>query len=138
MINPYTDDYMTYNERRGRYILTPKAVFDKLGIDLNVEIKQNPNGVNAFLSRVSDSVYRKIHEYGENDYQDKVIAYTQKGREIIFECMLEQFFYMKNVGDLSLSTDSRERALYAADSLLEILDETIPEIGRSIINIGRC
>lgn len=138
MMQPYSDDYLTYNERRNRYILTAKAVFDKLGIDLNVESKQNQNGVNAFLSRVSDSVYRKIHEYGENDYQDNIIAHTQKGRDIIFECMLEQFFYMKNVGDLSLSTDIRERALYASDSLLEILDEVIPEIGRSIINIGRC
>lgn len=137
MINPYSDDYMTFNERRCRYVLTAKAVFDNLGIDLNDEIKQNPNGVNAFLSRVSDSVYRKIHEYGDNEYQDKIIAYTQKGREIIFECMLEQFFYMKNVGDLSLSTDIKERALYCADSLIEILDEVIPEIGKSIINIGR-
>lgn len=136
-VTPYSDEYMTYNETRGHYVLTAKAVLDNLGIDLNVNVKDNANGVNAFLMRVSELTYRKMHEYGDNTEQDSVIATTETGRKIIFNAMLEQFFYVKAVGDLSLSTDRDERALYASDALIEIFEETIPEIGRSVISILR-
>lgn len=136
-IKPYSDEYMTYNEARSHYVLTAKAVLDNLGIDLNVNVKDNANGVNAFLMRVSELTYRKMHEYGDNTEQDSVIATTETGRKIIFNAMLEQFFYVKAVGDLSLSTDRDERALYASDALIEIFEETIPEIGRSVISILR-
>lgn len=136
-IKPYSDEYMTYNEARRHYVLTAKAVLDNLGIDLNENVKDNANGVNAFLMRVSELTYRKMHEYGDNTEQDSVIATTETGRKIIFNAMLEQFFYVKAVGDLSLSTDRDERALYASDALIEIFEETIPEIGRSVISILR-
>lgn len=136
-IKPYSDEYMTYNEARSHYVLTAKAVLDNLGIDLNVNVKDNANGVNAFLMRVSELTYRKMHEYGDNTEQDRIIATTESGRNIIFNAMLEQFFYVKAVGDLSLSTDRDERALYASDALIEIFEETIPEIGRSVISILR-
>ena len=137
-IKPYSDEYMTYNEARSHYVLTAKAVLDNLGIDLNVNVKDNANGVNAFLMRVSELTYRKRHEYGDNTEQDRIIATTESGRNIIFNAMLEQFFYVKSVGDLSLSTNRDERALYASDALIEIFEETIPEIGRSVISISRC
>lgn len=137
-IKPYSDEYMTYNEARSHYVLTAKAVLDNLGIDLNVNVKDNANGVNAFLMRVSELTYRKMHEYGDNTEQDRIIATTESGRNIIFNAMLEQFFYVKSVGDLSLSTNRDERALYASDALIEIFEETIPEIGRSVISISRC
>lgn len=136
-IKPYSDEYMTYNEARSHYVLTAKAVLDNLGIDLNVNVKDNANGVNAFLMRVSELTYRKMHEYGDNTEQDRIIATTESGRNIIFNAMLEQFFYVKSVGDLSLSTNREERALYASDALIEIFEETIPEIGRSVISILR-
>lgn len=136
-IKPYSDEYMTYNEARNHYVLTAKAVLDNLGIDLNVNVKDNANGVNAFLMRVSELTYRKMHEYGDNTEQDRIIATTESGRNIIFNAMLEQFFYVKSVGDLSLSTNREERALYASDALIEIFEETIPEIGRSVISILR-
>ena len=136
-IKPYSDEYMTYNEARSHYVLTAKAVLDNLGIDLNVNVKDNANGVNAFLMRVSELTYRKMHEYGDNTEQDRIIATTETGRNIIFNAMLEQFFYVKSVGDLSLSTNRDERALYASDALIEIFEETIPEIGWSVISILR-
>lgn len=137
-ITPYNDDYLTFNTVREHYVLTAKAVFDNLGIDLNATAKDNVNGVKAFLNRVSELTYRKMHEFGDDIYQDKVIACTKTGRKIILSAMLEQCFYMKNVGDLSLSTDLRERTLYASDTLVSIFDEEIPEIGKSVINIGVC
>lgn len=137
-IKPYSDEYMTYNEKREHYVLTAKAVLDHLGIDLNVNVKDNANGVNALFTRVSELTYRKMHEYGDNTEQDRIIATTKSGRNIIFNAMLEQFFYVKSVGDLSLSTNRDERALYASDALIEIFEEIIPEIGRSVISISRC
>lgn len=135
-IQPYNTDYMIFDEITGRYVLTSKAVLDNLGIDMNVAAKDNSNGVNAFLKRVSALTYRKVHEYGVDEFQDKIIATTEKGRELIQEAMLEQFFYMKNVGDSSLSLKQEERALYASDSVVEIFEAIIPEIGRSLIYVG--
>lgn len=135
-IQPYNSDYMTFDEITGRYVLTTKAVSDHLGIDLNVLAKDNGNGVNAFLNRVSMLTYRKMHEYGFEDEQDRIIATTETGRKIIQEAMIEQCFYVKAVGDLSLSTKMEERALYASDGLECIFEKIIPEIGKSVINIS--
>ena len=135
-IQPYNTDYMIFDEITGRYVLTSKAVLDNLGIDMNIAAKDNANGVNAFLNRVSAFTYRKVHEYGVDEFQDKIIATTEKGRELIQEAMLEQFFYMKNVGDLSLSLKQEERALYASDRVVEIFEAVIPEIRRSLIYVG--
>lgn len=135
-IEPYSDDYMTFNESSIRYTLTAKCVLDKLGIDLTAQAKADGQGVQAFLERVSMLTYRKMHEYGYDKWQDKIIATTEDGREVIQKAMLEQFFYMKSVGDLSLSTNIEERKLYASDSVVDILNETIYEIGESVINIA--
>ena len=135
-IQPYNTDYMTFDENTGRYVLTTKAVLDQLGIDLNVLAKDNGNGVNAFLNRVSMLTYKKMQEYGFEDGQDRIIATTETGRKIIQEAMIEQCFYVKSVGDLSLSTKKEERALYASDSLECIFEKIIPEIGKSVINMS--
>lgn len=136
-IKPYTDNYMTYNETTGHYSLTAQAVFERLGIDLSAQNKDNANGVNAILNRISMLTYRKIHEHSnDTQCQDWIIASTETGREIIYEAMLEQFFYVKNVGDLSLSVKKEERELYFSDTAYEILLREIPEVGRSVCYTG--
>ena len=50
--------------------------------------------------------------------------------------IIDQCFYLKSVGDLSLSTKKEERALYASDGLECIFEKIIPEIGKSVINIS--
>ena len=135
-IKPYDTEYMTFNEMAGQYVLTAKAILDNLGIDLNVLAKDNGNGVNAFLKRVSYLTYRKLHEYGFDEVQDMTVATTETGRQIIQEAMLEQAFYVKSVGDLSLSTKPEERKLYAIDSLESIFDKVIPETRRALTNLA--
>lgn len=135
-IKPYDTEYMTFNEMTGQYVLTAKAILDNLGIDLNVLAKDNGNGVNAFLKRVSYLTYRKLHEYGFDEVQDMTVATTETGRKIIQEAMLEQAFYVKSVGDLSLSTKPEERKLYASDSLESIFDKVIPETRRALTNLA--
>ena len=61
-IKPYSNDYMTYNEITGRYVLTAKAVLDTFGIDLSGAVKDNPNGVSGLLNRISILTYKKIKE----------------------------------------------------------------------------
>lgn len=135
-IKPYNSDYMYYDDLTNRYVLTAKAVQDYLGIDLGVQAKDNANGVDAFMKRVSLLTYRKMHEYGYEKEQDAIIATTESGRRVIQEAMLEQFFYMKSVGDLSLSANTNERQLYASDSVVDILERVIEETGRSLVNIS--
>ena len=137
IIKPYSDNYMTYSETTGQYSLTAQAVFERLGIELPSASKDNAIGTQAILNRVSMLTYRKIHEHStDNKRQDLVIATTTSGRSIIFEAMLEQFFYIKQVGDLSLSVKKEERALYFSDTAYEILLQPIPEIGRSVCYTG--
>lgn len=135
-IEPYDTEYMKYNVLTKQYELTAKAALDYLGIDLNVLAKDNGNGVNAFLKRIASLTYRKLHEYGFDELQDEIIATTETGREIMQKAQLEQLFYVKQVGDLSLSTKKDERALYASDSLESIFDRVIPETGRALTNLA--
>ncbi len=136
-IKPYSNDYMTYNEITGRYVLTAKAVLDTFGIDLSGAVKDNPNGVSGLLNRISVLTYKKIHEHNtDNALQDSMIAYSEGGRKIIYDAMLEQFLYVKTNGDLSMSVEASKRALWFSDTAYEILLQPIPEFGQSVCYTG--
>ena len=142
-IYPLSDEYMIYNEQLRRYILTEKDVLENLGIDLPARLRckngsSNANSINALLNLASVHVYRFIHEHNvNNDWQDCVIANTQKGRQIIKEAMEQQLIYLLTIGDLSRSTDSTKRAFWFDDTARDILYQTIPEIGTTILYTGR-
>lgn len=136
-IKPYSDEYLFYDDLSGQYVLTEKAVLDYLGINLTNAAKDASTGVKALLKRVSMLTYRRIHENATDEKQrDCIVATTETGRKIIFDAMLEQFFYMKNVGDLSLSVDKEKRLLYFSDTAQEILEQNIPEVGFSLLYVG--
>lgn len=136
-IKPYSDEYLFYDDLSGQYVLTEKAVLDYLGINLTNAAKDASTGVKALLKRVSVLTYRRIHENATDEKQrDCIVATTETGRKIIFDAMLEQFFYMKNVGDLSLSVDKEKRLLYFSDTAQEILEQNIPEVGFSLLYVG--
>ena len=131
---PYNDDYMIFNEKTNQYILTAKAVFEYYGIDLESETKGFNNGniaVEAILKTVSNHVYNFIHEHNTNNaFQDYIIAATEKGRDIIKRAMLEQFVYIRSVGDLSRSTDRYKREMWFDKQAENILFENIEYNGR--------
>lgn len=139
---PLSDEYMIYNEQAKRYVLTEKDVLDNLGINLSARMKSkngstNLNVINSLLNLASVHVYRFIHEHSiNNSWQDCVIANTEKGRQIIKEAMEQQLVYVLTIGDLSRSTDSAKRAFWFDDTAKEILYQTIPEIGTSILYTG--
>ena len=135
IIEPYSDDYMTYED--GVYTLTAKAVFDEYGEDLQTSAKDNARGGLAILKRISRLVYKRIHDYNiDNDFQNEVIAKTDGGRKIIYEAMLDQFLQVKMSGELSMSTDKSKRELSFSETAQEIIERVIPEIGTSLCYTG--
>ena len=140
LIKPYSDDYMTYDEAQNRYVLTEKAVLDEYGIDLAAEALDSGNliAVKAILKRVSNNVYNFIHTFSnQNDVQDRMIAYSDTGREMIKSALLEQFLYMRVNGDLSLSSNRDERMNAVSDDVRTILERRLPEFcGYSVLYSG--
>lgn len=130
---PYSDEYMTYDEMTGHYVLTSKYALDVYGLDLfegandrnsaNVQI-----AVGSFLKRVSTLIYNFIHDYSVyNERQDFLIAHDPRLRAVIQQAMGEQLVYMHMNGDLSRSSDKEKREL--------AIDENAKQI---LINSGIC
>lgn len=137
VIKPYSNDYMIYDELTHRYVLTEAAILQKFGIDLRVAAKDNPNGVTAILDTVSNMVYQRIHDANVcAELQDRIIACTSAGREIVYRAMLEQFIYVKTVGDLRRTTDRSKRDLWFDMNAETILETVIPETGKSLLYAG--
>lgn len=138
----YSDDYLRYDELTGHFILTEKALLERVGLDLRSRIGEgatvNPEAViRRFLQLTSDMVYGFMHKHNlNNKRQDEIIAKTASGREIIRRAMEYQALYMANVGNLSYSTDPAERKNAIDDTCKAVLNTTIPEIGVCILYSG--
>ena len=113
-ICPYSDDYMTFNEISGHYVLTEKAITDKCGTDIRTRLSDNltvnPDTViNMLLSTVSDTVYAYIHASSAYPKQkDWLIAHSQELREVVQKAMEYQAVYFQMNGDLFMSTASSD------------------------------
>ena len=139
---PYSDEYMTFDERTNRYILTEKCAFDKLGLDIS-ETLNDRNATNQqsalkrVLRQVSNTVYHYIHQYNlRTDLQDFIIAKVPSARAIIQEAMEEQLLYMAMKGDLSRSTDKEKRSLGMDENAKGALERFMPELGICILYTG--
>lgn len=133
---PYTDDFMRYDYKAHRYVLTMQDVFENLGIDLESRVSY-ANAIPTLLNRVSLRIYSFIHSHNmANDYQDYIIAKTEAGRRIIKEAMEEQLLYLLTVGDLSRSIDLNERKISIDETAINVLLQPIPEINCSILYCG--
>ena len=140
-IEPYSDDNMVYDEITGRYILTEKA-FTDFGYDLRSQIMDGgytspDNIIKGFFRTVSDMVYAYIHSFsGNTTRQDKLIACVPSLRDIIMRAMLYQAVYVYFNGNLSLSTKPEERAAAIDMTCQDMLAQTVPELGTSILYSG--
>lgn len=126
---PYNDEHLVFNELTARYELTTQAILDYFGIDLEAAAKGSANGdtaVSAILKLVSNQVYNFIHNHNTNNrMQDFLISATETGRDIIKRAMLEQFMYIRTVGDLSRSTDPNKRDMWFDKQAESVLYENI-------------
>lgn len=136
---PLVDEYLTYDYATHRYVLTEKDVLENLAIDLNADFRPDvKNSVEKFLKQVSTLVYGYIHSFSVNNLmQDFIIAKTEMGRKFIKEAMEQQLIYMLEVGDLSRSPDMNKRALWFDDNARRTLEQTIPEIGTTILYMSQ-
>ena len=136
---PFTDEYLNYDYNTHRYVLTEKDVLENLAIDLQADFRPDiKNSIDAFLKQVSSLVYGYIHEFSVNNLmQDFVIAKTPSGRALIKEAMEQQLIYILTVGDFSRSPKREERAIWFDDNARRILEQTIPEIGTTILYTGQ-
>lgn len=93
---PYDDEYMIYNYRMHRYVLTDKAVFDILGENLNVIlVDAEPVTKNAFLKKVSNTLYEYILSASQSpDYIEYIMAKDGSLREMIRDMLISQVEYM--------------------------------------------
>lgn len=135
---PKKDEYMVYDFKAHRYVLTLKYVTDVLGIDLENRINSNGavNGqaiINRILNTASVHVYNYVFEHNINRRaQEWIIAKCPSAREIVMQAMGEQLAYLLTVGDLTRSTKASERANYMDMQAKSILDQDVCEIGRPL------
>lgn len=139
---PYSDEYMVFDEKTSRYVLTAKYILDAYGIDLQ-SIVNDRNAINPqamserVLRMVSNAVYNEIHKYNVNtQVQDQMITYVPSARDKIQRAMAEQFLYFMENGDLSRSTLPEKRALSFDKNALAVLEEVLPELGISLLYTG--
>lgn len=137
------NEYLKFDEDSQRFILTPKYVTEVLGIDIESKLSQNDimntqSAFNMLLVKVSTQVYSYIHKFNsDTKSQDQIIKNTKGGQDIIKRAMTSQLIHILTVGDLRLSTDKEKRELWFSEDAKDILGETIPEIGTTILYTGR-
>ncbi len=97
---PYDDEYMTYDYRSHRYILTPKAVLDELGENLDIIlVNADPVTRNAFLKKISRTVYNYIKQQSSSfAYIEYILAKDGRLRDTIKEMLISQVEYMLTDG----------------------------------------
>lgn len=133
-IEPYSDDFMRWDEDAKRYYLTEAALVQN-GVDLRGRLSAAKAVsadlvINRFLRTVSNAVYQYLHAYQfDNDQQDRVIASFEGARKIMMDALIEQGIYMSAVGDLSMEADKEKRGLVMSDHAIAELNRTIPEVG---------
>ncbi len=110
-IQPYTDDFMRFDEQSGHYVLTEKAITDKCGIDLRARLSQDKTVnadivINRICCTVSDMIYSFIHEFSICDKrQDCLIATVPELRNAVQKAMEYQMEFFLANGSLYLSVE---------------------------------
>ena len=107
LINPYSDEYFIYDFDKHQYILTPRAILDKLNVDLT---KFSPaNSVNRerdaqiMCENISDEIYNEIYEMSSYYLATEwICAKCESARKILMLAMLEQVKYFMFNGSISV------------------------------------
>jgi hypothetical protein len=151
MIYPFDDLYMKYDYDKHQYVLTPKAVLDKLNEDLTKFSPANSanreRDAQIMLDNISDEIYNAIYENSGNYLvQEFVSAKCPSARNILMQAMLEQVKYFMFNGSISVYSgvdfkknvvgeSARSRIL--APNTQRILDRVIKELGVSLMYQGQ-
>ena len=89
------------------------------------------------VQTASDMIYQYIHMHNiDNQMQDYIIAKVPSARQVIYRAMLYQVMYVCNVGNLYLSKEKADRDAAIDVLAIQILNTTLPEVGRSVLYTG--
>lgn len=100
---PLNDEYMIYDYRKHRYMLTENAVLELLGENLNDLTDGNVTLKNKLLMDASADVYGYIYEDSRSsDYLERIMALDEDLRPTIQDMLLAQLEYTLYNGKLSL------------------------------------
>lgn len=141
MINPYSDERLTWDESDGRYYITEQALKNN-GLDLRARLSDNDTIsadviVNKIIRYSTSMIYNFIHAHNEdNRTQDRLIAGVPSLRNIIYHALLAQAEYLTANGDPSLSLDPNIRALAISEMAKLELYTDVEELGVSICYSG--
>lgn len=113
-IEPYNDDYMTFDEATRHYVLTERAIVERCAVDIRARLEGNKTinpeiVINKLCRVISDDIYDFLHLYSVyNERQDFMIATNAKLRAVIQRAMEYQADYILADGDLFLSLDDND------------------------------
>lgn len=103
---PFNDDFMIYDLKTHRYVLTEKCVLNELGINLALRLNtsgdENPSAaISRALAEVSQKLYTWIysHNVSLKMWTEYVLAKYEPCREIIKECLKNEVAYNLKNGD---------------------------------------
>ncbi len=129
----YNDDYMTFDELTGHYVLTEKAIVERCAVDIRARFAEdrtvNPEIViNKLCRTASDQIYEFIHNYSiYNKRQDCMIACNPNVRAAVQRAMEYQVEYILGNGDIFMSLQTSDEG------------KEIHKISREIlVNSGIC
>jgi hypothetical protein len=132
IIEPYTDEYLKYDEMTGWYYITEKALISR-GIDLRARLSRkkaiSPEYViNGLITLASEMIYNYVHMFSFDNYkQDYFITHIEELRPVILRALLQQATYILRVGDAYLSKEDRDKAI--SPHAINTLNTTIRELG---------
>lgn len=150
IINPYNDEYMVYDYKVHRYVLTPKYVAEQMNIDLSL-IK--PMGAVAkenipqeILRKISRTVYTQIYAVSnQNKRQEWELAKYSSARPIIMQAMADQLEYfminggLENYSGVDIRKGRKMQNFYdriLCENARLTLERELEETGRSIMYTG--
>lgn len=123
---PFNDDYLTYDDVSGRYIITERGL-EKKGIFLRTRIERfnveyASIVIDAYCETVAAHVYNYISSFAVNPYGlAETIAHDPNLRRVIYNAQAEQAKYVYFNGDATLSNKPEERNNYLGKGAVDIL-----------------
>ena len=127
---PYSDDYMIWDKVTKQYVLTEKALLERVGVNLRARMAESslisPEVVIAsFCTTISDMIYQFIYEHiTESKRIIALIATVTEIRAKVQRAMELQAVYVLNVGNLYMSVKAEEREV-AIDTIAKSIVKSI-------------
>lgn len=139
---PFNDDDLRYDYEEHMYVLTESYVLRKLNINMAVELNTAAGANSALaveneLRHISSIVYGYLYTFNNAATIEFIIAKSPSAREIIKKALRAQLAYMKQVGDLSYTTDRTKREFRIDEVCKQVLSHVVWETGKPLTYIGQ-